>query len=72
MIYVIIEADEVASVDFSQVVENNANSIRYKADDSQAIVKFEGDTPSFLEGKTQYSHSEILATVNTAEWNPDE
>lgn len=71
MIYVIIEASEVDSVDFSQVVENNANSIRHKADDSQAIVKFEGDTPSFLEGKTQYSHSEILAIVNTAEWNPE-
>jgi len=71
MIYVIIEADEVDNVDFSQVVENNANSIRYKADNSQAIIKFEGDTPSFLEGKTQYSHSEILAIVNTAEWNPE-
>lgn len=71
MIYVIIESGEVDSVDFSQVVENNANSIRYKADNSQAIVKFEGDTPSFLEGKTQYSHSEILAIVNTAEWNPE-
>ena len=71
MIYVIIESGEVDSVDFSQVVENNANSIRYKADNSQAIVKFEDDTPSFLEGKTQYSHSEILAIVNTAEWNPE-
>ena len=71
MIYVIIESGEVDSVDFSPVVENNANSIRYKADNSQAIVKFEGDTPSFLEGKTQYSHSEILAIVNTAEWNPE-
>ena len=71
MIYVIIEASEVDNVDFSQVVENNTNSIRYKADDSQAIVKFQGDTPSFLEGKTQYSHSEILAIVNTAEWNPE-
>jgi len=71
MIYVIIEAGEVDNVDFSQVVENNANSIRYKADNSQAIVKFEGGTPSFLEGKTQYSHSEILAIVNTAEWNPE-
>ena len=71
MIYVIIEASEVDNVDFSQVVENNANSIRYKADESQAIVKFEGDAPSFLEGKTQYSHAEILAIVNTAEWNPE-
>ena len=71
MIYVIIEASEVDNVNFTQVVENNTNSIRYKADDSQAIVKFQGDTPSFLEGKTQYSHSEILAIVNTAEWNPE-
>ena len=71
MIYVIIEADEVDSVDFSQVVENNANSIRYNADNSQTIVKFDGNTPRFLEGKTQYTHSEILAIVNTAEWNPE-
>ena len=71
MKYVIIEADEVDSVDFSQVVERDANLLRYNAEDSQAIVKFEGITPSFLEGKTQYSHSEILAIVNTAEWNPE-
>ena len=71
MIYVIIQADEVDSVDFSQVVERDANLLRYNAENSQAIVKFEGTTPSFLEGKTQYSHSEILAIVNTAEWNPE-
>jgi len=73
MIYVIIEASEVDSVDFSQVVENNANSIRHKADDSQAIVKFDTDTtPSFLEGKTQYTHSEILTILATDEWTPNE
>ena len=69
MIYVIIEASEVDSVDFSQVVENNANSIRYKADDSQAIVKFEGDTPSFLIGETQYDHAEILEVLSGPEWS---
>ena len=72
MIYVIIEASEVDSVDFSQVVENNANSIRYKADDSQAIVKFEGDTPSFLIGKPQYTREEILSILSGPEWtDPD-
>jgi hypothetical protein len=71
--YVIIDADEVDSVDFSQVDETSADTIRYSVDNSQTFVKFEGDTPSFLEGKTQYTHSEILAELATDEWtDPDQ
>lgn len=66
--YVIINADEVSSVDFSQVEETSENTLRYSLDNSQTFVKFEGDTPSFLDGKTQYSHSEILAILATDEW----
>jgi hypothetical protein len=71
MKYVIIEASEVSNVNFTEVVERDSNSLRYNADNSQTIVKFDGNTPRFLEGKTQYTHSEILAIVNTAEWNPE-
>ena len=36
---------------------------------SKTFVKFDTDTtPSFLDGKTQYSHSEILAILETDEW----
>ena len=67
--YVIINADEVSSVDFSQVDETSADTIRYSLDGSQTFVKFDTDTtPSFLEGKTQYTHSEILAILATDEW----
>ena len=67
--YVIINADEVDSVDFSQVDETSADTIRYSLDGSQTFVKFDTDTtPSFLEGKTQYTHSEILAILATDEW----
>jgi len=71
--YVIINADEVDSVDFSQVDETSADTIRYSVDNSQTFVKFDSDTtPSFLDGKTQYSHSEILAILATDEWtDPD-
>lgn len=72
MKYVIIEASEVSNVNFTEVVERDANSLRYNADNSQTIVKFNGDTPSFLIGKTQYTHSEILAILATDEWtDPD-
>ena len=70
--YVIIDASEVANVDFSQVQETSADTLRYSLDGTKTFVKFEGDTPSFLEGKTQYTHSEILAELATPEWtDPD-
>ena len=46
--YVIINASEVNSVDFSQVIETSADTLRYSVDESQTFVKFEGSTPSFL------------------------
>lgn len=68
MKYVIISKDEVANVDFSQVKETSANTLRYSLDGSQTFVKFEGDTPSFLNGKTQYTNSEILTILRGSDW----
>jgi len=71
--YVIINADEVSSVNFDQVDETSADTIRYSVDGTKTFVKFDTDTtPLFLEGKTQYSHSEILAILATDEWTSDE
>ena len=61
--YVIIEASEVSSVDFSQVCEDSADTVRYNLDNSKALVKFDGSTPSFLNEKTQYTHTEIRAIL---------
>ena len=71
--YVIINADEVSSVDFSQVDETSADTVRYNVAGTKTFVKFDADTtPSFLDGKTQYTHSEILAILATDAWTPDE
>ena len=69
--YVIINADEVDSVNFDQVDETSADTIRYNLAGTKTFVKFDTDTtPSFLVGKTQYSHSEILTILATDEWTP--
>ena len=68
--YCIINSDEVGSVDFNQVLETSADTLRYSVDRSKALLKFEGDTPSFLIGKDQYDHAEILAILATDEWSP--
>ncbi len=66
--YVIINASDVSSIDFSLVIENNESSLRYNNAGTKTFVKFEGDTPAFLSGKTQYTYSEILTELNKSEW----
>ena len=66
--WVIINASEVGTIDFSQVGETSASTLRYSLDNSQTFVKFDGDTPSFLNGKTQYNHSQILTILNGEDW----
>ena len=61
--YVIIPLAEVEDVDFNQVMEDSARTLRLSEEGNYTFVKFEGDTPSFLEGKTQYTHSEIRAIL---------
>jgi hypothetical protein len=69
--YVIIDASEVSSVDFDQVLETSADTLRYNLAGTQTFVKFEGNTPSFLEGKTALDRSEMLAVLSTEEWSAD-
>tara|TARA_B100001564_G_scaffold230707_1_gene194727 strand:+ start:306 stop:536 length:231 start_codon:yes stop_codon:yes gene_type:complete len=66
--YVIIEASDVSGVDFSQVLETSADTLRYNKDDSKTFVKYEGSQPSFLNGKTTYTHAEILTELAKDEW----
>jgi len=70
--YCIINSSEVSSVDFDQVLQTSADTLRYSVDGSKAILKYEGTQPFFLNGKQEYSNSEILAILATDEWTSDE
>jgi len=59
-------------VDFDQVLQTSSDTLRYSLDGSKALLKYEGDQPSFLSGKQEYTHSEILAILATDEWTSDE
>jgi len=70
--YVIIDTSEVSSVDFNQVSETSADTLRYSVDGSKSIVKYEGTQPFFLLGKTEYNQEEILNILSGPEWTSDE
>lgn len=70
--YVIINSSDVSSVDFSEVVETSANTLRYSLDGTKTFIKFEGVTPSFLVGKDQYDNAEMLSVLSGPEWVAEE
>jgi hypothetical protein len=66
--YVIIEASEVSNIDFSKILQNPADILLYNNDKSKSLVKYEGDQPSFLDGKTEYTYDEILIELAKDSW----
>lgn len=72
MNYVIINKSEVANVEFSKVKETSADTLRYSIDGTKTFVKFEGDTPTFLQGKQQYTHAQIIEILSTEEWTQND
>ena len=71
--FVIINKDQVSSVNFNEVMETSANTLRYNLDGTQTFVKFNGDTPSFVTSETIYSEDEFKEIVNNYDngWEVD-
>jgi|TARA_R110000765_G_scaffold164735_1_gene269784 hypothetical protein len=73
--YVILDTteitDEDSAIDFSQLLNRNSAMLRYSLDDSKAVVKYNGDQPSFLDGKTTYAHQEILVEMAKSDWTEE-
>jgi len=74
--YVIFDLTEVDTIDFSEVMETSANTLRRNLANTQSFVKYEGDMPASVTALTtksqEYSHAEILALLAGTDWtDPD-
>ena len=74
-IYAIIKLKEIGLIDFSQVAESSASTVRKSLDDTQFVIKWqEGYTPTFIsDGSVKplqvLTHSEALDLMSTNEWS---
>ena len=70
--WVIFDTSETGSIDYSQVMETSASTLRLNTSGSQTFVKYEGSQPSSvtaLSSKSQeYTHSEILNILTGSAW----
>ena len=53
-------------------IEGISNNIRKSLDETKAILKWDGDTPSAFSSMTTYNHNQILTILNGSDWTKAE
>jgi len=74
--YTILNISDLAKVDFSQVGETSANTVRKSIDETQFAIKY-NTTPTFISDKAVtpidvLNYSEVLALMATDAWSTNE
>ena len=73
--YAIIQASDLASIDFDQIGETSADTLRYNLAQTEFIIKW-NTTPTFITDGTvvpvsTLTHAEALALMATAAWSEE-
>lgn len=71
--FMIFEVSELPQIDFSQVLETSADTVRKSVDGLKTFVKWDGPAiPSSVEALTTkegpYTYDEMLEILATPEW----
>jgi len=75
--FMIFNVSELPQIDFTQVLETSADTVRKSVDETKTFVKWDGATiPSSVAALTTkegpYTYDEILTILATPEWtSPD-
>ena len=71
--FVIFNITEISQIDFTQVYETDADTVRKSVDETKTFVKYDLPEPSSVTALTtksqEYTYEEILQILSTPEWN---
>ena len=74
--FMIFNLSELNEIDFTQVLESSADTVRKSVDQTKTFVKWDGVIPSCVNNlntkEGPYTYEEILVILATPEWtNPN-
>ena len=64
--------DEQLEELMEDTIQNNPANLRKSLDDTLAILKWDGDTPSVFNSMTIYNHNQILTILKGSDWTSDD
>lgn len=75
--FMIFNVSELPLIDFTQVLETSADTVRKSIDGTKTFVKWDGNTiPSSVDSLTTkegpYTYEEILVILSGPEWTSNE
>ena len=62
--WIIIDVNDITDEMITNSIQTSTDTLRKSTDNSKAILKWDGNTPSVFDGMTTYNHSQILAILN--------
>ena len=66
--WVIVNVSDITDEMISNANQTSIGTLRKTLDNSKAILKWDGDTPSCFDGMTTYTHSEIRTELAKSAW----
>ena len=70
--FAIFSLTEIDKINFTQVLETSADTLRVSTDGSKSFVKWDGEQPEFVSELTTlegpYTYTEILEILSGEEW----
>jgi len=70
--FVIFNVTELPSINFNQVFETDADTVRKSVDETKTFVKYDMPQPSsvasLISKSQEYTYDEILTILATPEW----
>ena len=70
--WVIVNVSDVTDEMITNSIQSSLTTLRKSLDNSKAILKWDGNTPSCFDGMTTYTHSEILTELAKNTWTAAE
>ena len=70
--WVIVNVSDITEEMIYSAIQSSMDTLRKSLDGTQAILKWDGDTPTCFDGMTTYNHSEILTELAKSTWTEDE
>ena len=70
--WVIVNVSDITDEMIANSIQSSLTTLRKSLDNTKAVLKWNGDTPSCFNGLTTYTHSEILTELAKNTWTVPE
>ena len=72
--YLIIQTSEINLVNFNEVLETDADTMRFSVDGTKTFIKWDGADPGFINSLSNtegpYNYDQFMNILATSVWQP--